>query len=89
MGAIAKTTQQSFELLRRLPELKDLGRPILAGLSRKSMIYKTLDITPEEALPGTQVLNFKALEGGATWLRVHDVAEAVRTVKLFQAINGG
>ena len=48
-----------------------------------------VDITPEEALPGTQVLNFKALEGGATWLRVHDVAEAVRTVKLFQAINGG
>ncbi|MBQ9654304.1 MAG: dihydropteroate synthase [Bacteroidales bacterium] len=84
----AKTSAQSFELLRRLPELLDLGRPILAGLSRKSMIYKTLDITPEEALTGTQVLNFKALEGGATWLRVHDVAETVRTVKLFHAING-
>lgn len=83
----AKTSAQSFELLRRLPELKDLGRPILAGLSRKSMIYKTLDIMPEDALPGTQVLNFKALEGGATWLRVHDVAEAVRTVKLFHALH--
>lgn len=82
----AKTSAQSFELLRRLPELLDLGRPILAGLSRKSMIYKTLDIRPEDALPGTQVLNFKALEGGATWLRVHDVAEARRTVKLFESL---
>ena len=83
----AKTVKQNYELLARLSELKDLGRPILAGMSRKSMAYKPLDITPEEALPATQVLNFKALEGGATWLRVHDVAETVRTVKVFEMLN--
>lgn len=83
----AKTSRQNFQLLSRLHELKDLGRPILAGVSRKSMIYKTLEITPEEALPATQVVHFKALEEGATLLRVHDVAEARRTVKLFESIN--
>lgn len=84
----AKTVRQNYELLSRLSELHDLGRPILAGLSRKSMIWKLLEITPEEALPATQVLNYKALEGGATLLRVHDVAETIRTVKVFEALKG-
>lgn len=79
----AKNARQNFQLLSRLGELSVLGRPILVGLSRKSMIYKTLDITAEESLPATQVLQFKALEEGASYLRVHDVAEAVRTVKLY------
>ena len=83
----AKTARQNFQLLSRLHELKDIGRPILAGVSRKSMIYKTLDITPEEALPATQVVHYKALEEGATLLRVHDVAESRRTVKLFESIS--
>jgi dihydropteroate synthase len=83
----AKTVRQNYQLLSRLHELKDIGRPILAGVSRKSMIYKPLEITPEEALPATQVVHYKALEEGATLLRVHDVAEARRTVKLFESIN--
>ena len=64
-----------------------MGRPVLVGVSRKSMIYRLLDITPEEALPQTQVLHFAALERGASILRVHDVAEAVRTVRILQAIS--
>ncbi len=84
----AKTLEQNYELLRRLAELAELHRPVLVGLSRKSMIYKLLDITPEEALPATQVLHFAALERGATWLRVHDVPEAVHTARLYQALIG-
>ena len=64
--------------------LESLDRPILAGLSRKSMIYKLLDITPEESLPATCVLNYVALQKGAAILRVHDVKEAVQTVRLFE-----
>ena len=66
-----------------------MGRPVLVGVSRKSMIYRLLDITPEEALPQTQVLHFAALERGASILRVHDVAEAVavRTVRIRQALS--
>ena len=56
------------------------------GISRKSMIYKVLGITPEEAMPATQVLNYAALERGATWLRVHDVAPAVQTAKLYSTM---
>jgi len=83
----AKTAEQNYELLSRLGEFRCLGRPILVGLSRKSFIYKPLGISAEDALSATQVLNFAALQGGATLLRVHDVAEAVRTVKLFKALN--
>ena len=80
----AKTVEQNYELLRRLDEISQaFHRPILAGLSRKSMIYKVLGITPEEAMPATQVLNMAALERGATWLRVHDVVPAVRTARLY------
>lgn len=84
----SKTLDQNYELLSRLSELQELGREILVGVSRKSMIYKKLGITPEEALPATQVLHQAALERGATWLRVHDVAPAVQTALLHQTIAG-
>ena len=80
----AKTVEQNYELLSRLNEVKEaFPQEILVGLSRKSMIYKPLGITPEEAMPATQVLNYVALERGATWLRVHDVVPAVQTARLF------
>ena len=83
----AKTIGQNHELLRRLGEVKEaFPQEILVGLSRKSMIYKVLGITPEEAMPSTQVLNFAALERGATWLRVHDVVPAVHTAKLYSTM---
>lgn len=78
----AKTISHNFELLNKLNALSILGKPILAGLSRKSTIYKTLHITPEEALNGTTILNTIALLNGAHILRVHDVKEAVEAVKL-------
>ncbi|WP_240731585.1 dihydropteroate synthase [Hymenobacter radiodurans] len=80
----AKTPAQSHELLRRLPELALLGLPVLAGLSRKSMVYKPLGLTPDAALTGTIAVNTVALLNGARLLRVHDVAEAVHTVRLVQ-----
>lgn len=80
----AKTTDQNYEILRRFEDLKILGLPILAGLSRKSMTYKTLEVPPTEALAGTIALNTIALMRGANILRVHDVKEAVQTVKLFK-----
>lgn len=83
----AKTLSQNYELLSRLSELSVLDRPLLVGVSRKSMIYKYLNISPEESLPSTQVLHYQALLGGVDILRVHDVAEAVRTVRLFNALN--
>ena len=83
----SKTLEQNWELLRRLEELQELHRPILVGVSRKSMIYKALDITPEEALPATQVVQYAALERGARWLRVHDVAEAVYTASIAQRLG--
>ena len=80
----AKTVEQNWTLLEEMDRLQVLGRPILVGISRKSMIYKRFCITPEEALPATQVAHYMALERGASWLRVHDVAEARRTVALFE-----
>lgn len=79
----AKTTGENQELLHRLDELTSLFRePLLVGMSRKSMVYKPLGITPQEALCGTIVLDTMALERGARILRVHDVREAVETVML-------
>jgi dihydropteroate synthase len=78
----AKTANHSFELLNNLELLKSLHAPILAGVSRKSMIYKTLGIEPTEALNGTSVLHGIALDKGANIIRVHDVKEAVACVKL-------
>lgn len=83
----AKTIEQNYQLLANLDRFSALGRPVLVGVSRKSMIYRLLDITPEEALPQTQVLHFAALERGASILRVHDVAEAVRTVRIRHALQ--
>ena len=80
----AKTVRQNWTLLEEMDRMQVLGREILVGISRKSMIYKRFGITPEEALPATQVAHLMALERGATWLRVHDVAEARRTVSIFE-----
>ena len=80
----AKTAEQNFELLAGLQKLKELGQPLLVGVSRKSMIYKTLGITPEESLAATQAVHWEALRQGATLLRVHDVREAVETIKLYE-----
>ncbi len=78
----SKNIAQNFELLSNLKKLQILEITILAGLSRKSTIYKTLDCTPEEALNGTTVLNTMAIANGASILRVHDVREAMETIKL-------
>ncbi len=83
----AKTIGQNYELLRNLDKFKALGKRILIGVSRKSMIYRKFGITPEESLPATQVLHYKALCNGADILRVHDVAEAVRTVELYKTLE--
>ncbi len=82
-----KTAAHNFDLLRRLGELSVSGLPLLVGISRKSMIWKTLDITPEDALTGTIVLNTIALMNGADILRVHDVKEAVEAVKLVKRLR--
>lgn len=79
----AKTVEQNFSLLNHLDYFKLFGAPLLVGLSRKSMIWKTLDITAADALNGTTALHAIALLKGASILRVHDVKEAVETIKLF------
>lgn len=78
-----KTMDQNFALLSLQQELKSLGYPLLVGISRKRMIWQTLDITPEEALNGTTVLNTLSLIAGADILRVHDVKEAKQCVNLY------
>ncbi|CAG5068691.1 Dihydropteroate synthase [Dyadobacter sp. CECT 9623] len=83
----AKNSAQNFELIRRLSEFQILGCTVLAGLSRKSTISKTLGITADEALNGTTVLNTLALQQGASMLRVHDVKAAVEAVKLWSAVG--
>lgn len=83
----AKTLEQNYELLNKLQLLNIAGKPFLAGVSRKSMIYKTLGVTAQEALNGTTALNIIALERGASILRVHDVKEAVECVTLFQKLK--
>jgi dihydropteroate synthase len=81
-----KTARHNFDLLRRLGDFSIAGLPVLIGVSRKSMIWKTLGITTDEALNGTTVLNTVALCNGADILRVHDVKEAVQTVRLFHKV---
>ncbi|MBU2951400.1 dihydropteroate synthase [Tamlana agarivorans] len=83
----AKTLEQNFELLNKLELLKMTDKPLLAGISRKSMIYKTLETTADKSLNGTSVLNTVALQKGASILRVHDVKEAVETIKLVEALK--
>ena len=82
-----KTLEQNYTVLAHQGELRELGLPILAGLSRKSMAWKLLGITPEEALPATIVMNAVALMESADWLRVHDVKEAVQTVRIMNAVK--
>ena len=81
----AKTTEQNYELLAGLHRLCALGYPVLAGLSRKSMIYRVLGVTPAQSLAGTVALGWECLRQGAAILLVHDVREAVDTVRIFNA----
>ena len=83
----SKDIPQNFELLSNLKKFKVLEVPVLAGLSRKSTIYKTLNCTPQEALNGTTVLNTMAIANGANILRVHDVKEAVESIKLMSQLT--
>lgn len=85
----AKTHRHNLELLHNLSVFRILGYPILLGISRKSTIYKLLDITPEEALNGTTVLNTLGLANGADILRVHDVREAREAITLMEAYKKG
>jgi len=83
----AKTLEQNFQLLNTLELFNILEKPLLVGVSRKSMIYKTLNNTAKEALNGTSVLNTIALQKNASILRVHDVKEAMETIKLVESLN--
>jgi dihydropteroate synthase len=78
-----KTIEQNFQILYQLDTFRILELPVIVGISRKSMIYRFLDIKPEEALNGTTALHMMALERGADILRVHDVKEAKETIELY------
>ncbi len=84
----AKTIDQNFELLNSLPYFCELNAPLLIGVSRKSMVWKSLGCTADESLNGTTALNITALMKGANVLRVHDVKEARETIKLWQLTVG-
>lgn len=79
-----KTLEHNYELLRNMHTLCMLGKPVLAGISRKGMIWKALGTTPEEALNGTTALHMVAMQQGANILRAHDVKEAMETIKLYK-----
>ena len=87
----AKTVEQNYALLRNLSVLRDqyssYNPKVLVGVSRKSMVYKPLGISPEDALPATQAVHMAALYGGADMLRVHDVAAALQTVTLYKLLK--
>lgn len=85
----AKTLEQNYELLNKLEYFNEIEVPLLVGVSRKSMIYKLLDTTPEAALNGSTAVHMLALLGGASILRVHDVKEAVEAIKIFEAWKKG
>ena len=82
-----KTMEQNYQVMNQLERLKMLGLPVLVGISRKSMIYKLLESSSEQALNGTTALNTIALLKGASILRVHDVREAVECVKIVEMLN--
>ena len=82
-----KTVEQNYTVLAHQTRLREFGLPVLSALSRKSMAWKLLGITPADALPATIAMNTVALMNGADWLRVHDVQEAVHTIKIVQALN--
>jgi len=81
-----KSSADNFEMLRRFSAFRIAGLPLMAGISRKSMVWKTLNINPDEALVGTAALNMAALMNGASLLRVHDVREAREVITLFEKI---
>ena len=83
-----KTLEQNYQLMGELEKLSVMELPLLVGISRKSMIYKMLGLTPDEALNGTTVLHAIALTKGASILRVHDVREAVECIRLVKSLNG-
>jgi dihydropteroate synthase len=83
----AKNTEQNYKLLKNLRDFSNFGMPILAGLSRKTMLWKSLECKPNDCLNATTVVNTMALMNGANILRVHDVKEAVECVKIFQKYN--
>lgn len=83
----AKTIEHNYEIMQKLDFFSILELPVLVGISRKSMIYKVLENTPEEALNGTTILNTIALQKGANILRVHDVKEAVECIKINSVLN--
>ena len=82
-----KTLEENYSLLNDIDRLQVLGLPLLVGISRKSMLYRVLDTTPEQVLNATTAANSVALTKGASILRVHDVKEAVETVRIFNAIT--
>ena len=82
-----KTIDQNYTLLKKLNVFSIMEVPVLVGLSRKSMIYKLLNISAESALSATAALHWKALDGGASILRVHDVKEAMEVLRLWNKIN--
>ena len=84
----SKTVDQNYEMMARLDEFKKMGLPLLVGISRKSMIYRTLGTDAQHSLNGTTVLNTVSLMGGAHILRVHDVKECVETVKIMGKMLG-
>lgn len=83
----AKTLPQNYQLLQSLEKFKELGCPVLVGVSRKSMVHKLLDLSPDDALNGTSVLNTVALLNGASILRVHDSLEAMQCIKIIKQLN--
>lgn len=84
----SKTLEQNYELLARMSDLQTvLPQPLLVGVSRKSMVYRLLGVTPEEALNGTSILHAFALERGAKILRVHDVAPAVEAIRIYETMH--
>jgi len=82
-----KTVEQNYTVLANQRRLCEFGLPVLSALSRKSMAWKLLGITPDEALAATIVMNTVAIEQGADWIRVHDVEEAAHTVRIMQALS--
>ena len=82
-----KTIEHNYEILKNLKKFRELNLPILAGLSRKSMIYNLLETSAEEALNGTSIVNTISLLNGANILRVHDVKQAVECLKIYSMIK--
>ena len=82
-----KSIEHNYTLIKKMHVFRILGLPIITGVSRKSMIYKLLDTSPEHALNGSSVLHFKALEEGSRVLRVHDVAPALEVITIWKKLN--